>query len=509
MGPTQIHEDFTYTMAGLVMKYVKTTYPPQPNGMRWEWRYRYNWQGAREQKRQYAYPGDSMQGSIHPWIYYLRGASGEELAVYHGRQYTTTSDSCAPPGPGIIFYPNEYLTNGGELTTIPDTANPQGRKEFSIKDHLSSVRCIVGIKDSTLNVRSFDYKPFGDSLSNEQERLGFMDNEYDFESRYFPLGARMYDARIGRFLSIDPLFEKFRMQSPYNYAFNSPLTKSDPSGLAPKGEKNKDKLLSFEIDMCALMQAINNLATQGASEDESYRNQLYNEMMNNHNFLVACMRLGFDGALALERAANGFGGGYITITGTKIERDAFKQALENMTGATVNMDENGVITGIQRKDKDSKYDEPYTRLEKMMTSGVSINMMFATTEELKTFGNGNINGAFFQDGFEDSYFPTVVLNSDQWLGTADKPTYEHFESNFWHYGWSRPDETLERVLAHEFLGHAYDYSQNPWGYNDVWDKEEIEIDAVNIENIVGAIMGKPWRSCYWCTHGVDPRITPP
>jgi len=23
-----------------------------------------------------------------------------------------------------------------------------------------------------------------------QERLGFMDNEFDFESRYFPLGAR-------------------------------------------------------------------------------------------------------------------------------------------------------------------------------------------------------------------------------------------------------------------------------------------------------------------------------
>ena len=74
-----------------------------------------------------------------------------------------------------------------------------------------------------LNKRSFDYKPFGDSLGSEQERLGFMDNEFDFESRYFPLGARMYDARIGRFLSVDPLFERFRNQSPYNYAFNSPL----------------------------------------------------------------------------------------------------------------------------------------------------------------------------------------------------------------------------------------------------------------------------------------------
>jgi RHS repeat-associated protein len=73
-----------------------------------------------------------------------------------------------------------------------------------------------------------------------------MDNEFDFESRYFPMGARMYDARIGRFLSVDPLFEKFRNQSPYNYAFNSPMVKSDPSGLAPKGEKNKDKLLEIK-----------------------------------------------------------------------------------------------------------------------------------------------------------------------------------------------------------------------------------------------------------------------
>ncbi|MGA2298852.1 MAG: hypothetical protein ABSG15_15000, partial [FCB group bacterium] len=188
-----------------------------------------------------------------------------------------------------------------------------------------------------------------------------------------------------------------------------------------------------------------------------------------------------------------------------IERDAFKQALENMTGATVNMDENGVITGIQRKDKDSKYDEPYTRLEKMLTSGVSINMMFATTEELKTFGNGNINGAFFQDGFKDSYLPTVVLNSDQWLGSDPKPVYKHEDEEQSFLGIFKTasisidiPETLERALAHEFLGHAYDYSQNPWGFSDIWTKTGKEMDAVYIENIVGDIMGTPSRDCYYC-----------
>jgi RHS repeat-associated protein len=88
--------------------------------------------------------------------------------------------------------------------------------------------------NTTIQVRSFDYQPFGEALGAEQERIGYSENEKDGENSYFAMGARQYDARIGRFLSIDPLFEKFTKQSPYNYAFNSPMGYSDPSGFTPE-----------------------------------------------------------------------------------------------------------------------------------------------------------------------------------------------------------------------------------------------------------------------------------
>jgi hypothetical protein len=44
-------------------------------------------------------------------------------------------------------------------------------------------------------------------------------------------GARYYAAWIGRFISIDPLAEKFPQLTPYNYAGNKPVTAKDLEGL--------------------------------------------------------------------------------------------------------------------------------------------------------------------------------------------------------------------------------------------------------------------------------------
>jgi RHS repeat-associated protein len=82
-----------------------------------------------------------------------------------------------------------------------------------------------------------DYYPFGQYMDARSYNAGFSDARYkytekerDGETGYDYFGARYYDARVGRWMSVDPLAEKYVSWSGYHYAANNPLLITDGNG---------------------------------------------------------------------------------------------------------------------------------------------------------------------------------------------------------------------------------------------------------------------------------------
>ncbi|MBC7384076.1 MAG: hypothetical protein H7296_14015 [Bacteroidia bacterium] len=65
-------------------------------------------------------------------------------------------------------------------------------------------------------------------------RYGFngkeKDDELNGKGNTIDFGDRIYDSRVGRFLSIDPLYSKFPFISPFSYAGNRPISAIDVKG---------------------------------------------------------------------------------------------------------------------------------------------------------------------------------------------------------------------------------------------------------------------------------------
>ena len=75
----------------------------------------------------------------------------------------------------------------------------------------------------------------GRNASSDEYRYGFngmeMDNEmHATTGTSYDFGARMYDSRVGRFLSLDRFASDFSSTSPYCFAGNSPVFAVDNNG---------------------------------------------------------------------------------------------------------------------------------------------------------------------------------------------------------------------------------------------------------------------------------------
>lgn len=80
------------------------------------------------------------------------------------------------------------------------------------------------------------------SAPNNSYRYGFNgkenDNEVKGEGNEQDYGMRIYDTRLGRFLSVDPLTRSYPWYTPYQFAGNKPITSVDLDGLEEANKAN-------------------------------------------------------------------------------------------------------------------------------------------------------------------------------------------------------------------------------------------------------------------------------
>ncbi len=109
--------------------------------------------------------------------------------------------------------------------------------KFILSDHLGSSNVLIDASNAAL-VNREEYYPFGETSfgSYAKKRYRFCGKEKDEESGLYYYGMRYYMPWTCRFVSVDPLAEKYAHLTPFAYAANKPINHIDLDGAETKGE---------------------------------------------------------------------------------------------------------------------------------------------------------------------------------------------------------------------------------------------------------------------------------
>ena len=191
------------------------------------------------------------------------------MATYHwladGTKYKVTD----PAGNGMIYAGDltyAVTVSGGNTTYALESAEASAdgiarflkngtamTPYYTIRDHIGSVRTIVNASGTV--VERNDYYPFGSRTTFGASYATLSSNRQKFSGKeeqttvagstlpYLDFGARMYDAKLVRWNTYDPMAGKYYGINPYAYCAGDPVNLIDSDGLEwrdAKGNKIED-----------------------------------------------------------------------------------------------------------------------------------------------------------------------------------------------------------------------------------------------------------------------------
>lgn len=232
--------------------------------------------------------------------------SGERLGVlkvdsfYKSRiMYCNTTTSYS----GYLFTGSLTFTGGatdnaitGETTCIGTCSALsygfyRGNKRYELRNHLGNVMVVIsdrkGGRQNTTGtncdyylpyiVSISDYYAFGSAITERgwvakgyQQRYGFNNQEKETElGDYYSFEYRIHDARLGKFLSVDPLETEYPYYSTYQFAGNMPILAIDIEGAEPLFKGKYPNQIAYERDWKSTFQSCT------AATSQSYKQAWY------------------------------------------------------------------------------------------------------------------------------------------------------------------------------------------------------------------------------------------
>ena len=201
-----------------------------------------------------------LASTLKHTTWYARDAQGNILSIYERPSPTSEVKQTE-----VHIYGSSRI--GIEQRNITYSTSPfawleseqhrhAGTKRYELTDHLGNVRVTISDLLVPRPASSFgyatqdaevidrrDYYPFGMEMpgrrwratGEDAARFGFNgkenDDEVKGEGNQQDYGFRIYDPRVARFLSVDPLTGEYPWYTPYQFAGNTPIQAIDLDGL--------------------------------------------------------------------------------------------------------------------------------------------------------------------------------------------------------------------------------------------------------------------------------------